>query len=245
MFVTYLAVFGRLVVFGAARLRAFSTANGVVTRQMPTRKPTKKARSREEFQQIVLETARQLFLEKGVSRASMADLGRVLGVSKPTVYEAFRSKQQLMDAVFDAVADDVDMGWLSSAVVKPPPFNEFLDETAEAYKRILSSPRSVQAFQLLIQEGGHQVGLTDAFVKKLTLPATQAGRKVIAAAIRSGQCAPLDTVVVQKMVDAPLMHVLVDRTLFGKHGMSDGIVNTYIDNSFSALKTLLCNGRAG
>lgn len=174
----------------------------------------------------------------------MADLGRVLSVSKPTVYEVFRSKQLLMDAVFDAVADDVDMDWLMKAAAKPPRFGAFLDETSNGYKRILDTPRSVEAFSLLIREGGHQEALKDTFVRKLTMPATEAGRTVIKAAIRSGECAPLDVGLVQKMVDAPLMHVLVDRTLFGKDGMADGLAHAYIDNSFSALKTLLCNGKA-
>ncbi len=202
-----------------------------------------RSKTKEEFRIKVLETARRLFLQKGVDRTSMADLGRVLGVSKPTVYEAFRSKQLLMDAVFEAVAHDVEMDWLMKAAAAPPRFETFLDQTSDGYKRILESPRSVEAFSLLIREGGQQASLTDTFMKKLTIPATQAGRTVIKAAIQSGECAPLDVGLVQKMVDAPLMHVLVDRTLFGKNGMTDGLAHSYIDHSFGALKTLLCGMR--
>ena len=98
--------------------------------------------------------------------------------------------------------------------------------------------------EALIREGGQMPGLTNAFVTKLTIPVTEAGRRIISAAITAGECAPLDVAVVQKMVDAPLMHVLVDRTLFGAAGMSAAQVNPYIDHSFGALKTLLCNGKA-
>ena len=207
-------------------------------------KPAARTRAKEGFRVRVIETARRLFLEKGVSKTSMADLGRVLGVSKPTVYEAFRSKDLLMDAVFNSVADDVDTAWLTRAVEQPRPFSVFLDDTADGYKRLLATPRSVEAFSLLIREGGQLSGLTDAFVTKYAMPATEAGRRVITAAIGAGECKPLDVTVVQKMIDAPLLHVLVDRTLFGSNGMPQGLVEPYIDHSFGALKTLLCNGKA-
>lgn len=73
----------------------------------------------------------------------MADLGRTLGVSKPTVYEVFRSKNLLMDAVFKSVADDVDLGWLERAVETPQPFPVFLDEMADGHKRVLSTPTAL------------------------------------------------------------------------------------------------------
>jgi len=203
-----------------------------------------RTKSKDDFRGRVVETARRLFLEKGVAKTSMADLARVIGVSKPTVYEAYRSKNHLMDAVFNAVSDDVDMGWIAHGLTNPKPFPYFLDETANGYKRLLADPRSVEAFRLLIREGGQMPGLTNAFVTKLTIPVTEAGRRIISAAITAGECAPLDVAVVQKMVDAPLMHVLVDRTLFGAAGMSAAQVNPYIDHSFGALKTLLCNGKA-
>ena len=67
----------------------------------------------------------------------------------------------------------------------------------------------------------------------------------MSAAIKAGECAPLEVAVVQKMLDAPLVHVLVDRNLFGPKGLSPALANSYIDHSFSALKTLLCSkGRA-
>jgi AcrR family transcriptional regulator len=206
-------------------------------------RPAARTRNKEDFRRRVIETARQLFLQKGVSRTSMADLGRVLGVSKPTVYEAFRSKDLLMDAVFNSVADDVDTTWLTRAIEKPRPFPMFLDDTADGYKRLLTTPRSVEAFSLFIREGGQLSGLTNAFVNKYAMPATEAGQRVISAAIKAGECKPLDVTVVQKMIDAPLLHVLVDRTLFGKNGMPEGLVGPYIDHSFGALKTLLCSNK--
>lgn len=208
-------------------------------------KPSARTRTKENFKLRVIETARKLFLEKGVGKTSMADLGRVLGVSKPTVYEAYRSKQQLMDAVFNSVADDVDMKWLHHAVEQPRPFHVFLDDTAKEYKRLLETPRTVEAFSLFIREGGQLTGLTDSFLTRYAIPATEASRRVISAAIAAGECKRLDVTLVQKMIDAPLLHVLVDRTLFGSNGMPHRLVGPYIDNSFGALKTQLCNAPGG
>jgi AcrR family transcriptional regulator len=181
-----------------------------------------------------------MFLERGINQTSMALLGQELGVSKPTLYEVFPSKQLLLQAVFKLTADDVDYGWILRAGEELPPFRVFIDQTGVGYKKLMSSPRSIEAFRLLIREGGHSTELLEAFGRNLAIPATTAARKLIAHSISIGECVPMDVEVVQKLMSAPLYHVVLDRTLFGERGMQAALVEAYVDASMAALKALLC-----
>ena len=204
-----------------------------------------RSRNRDQFREEVILVARRMFLERGIDQTSMVHLGLELGVSKPTLYEVFPSKQTLLDAVFRSAANDVDYSWILNAAETLPPLQNFLDQTAEGYKKLVSSPRSVEAFKLLIREGGHSAELTEAFARYLSIPASTAARKYIAQAISAGECVPMDVEVIQKMMSAPLFHIVLDRTLFGDGGMKPALVEAYIDASIAALKALLCIGAAG
>ena len=54
----------------------------------------------------------------------------------------------------------------------------------------------------------------------------------------------MDVDVVQKMMSAPLFHVVLDRTLFGDRGMNPALVEAYIDAAVAGLKALLCTDAA-
>lgn len=199
-----------------------------------------RSRNRDQFREEVILVARRMFLERGIDQTSMALLGQQLGVSKPTLYEVFPSKQMLLEAVFKSAADDVDYGWILRGGEELPPLRVFLDQTAEGYKKLMSSPRSVEAFSLLVREGGHSSEVKDAFGRYLAIPAATAAKKLITHAISTGQCVPMDVEIVQKMMSGPLYHVVMDRTLFGDRGMKPALVEAYIDAAVAGLKALLC-----
>ena len=50
---------------------------------------------------LVLDAAYRLFLEHGYERASMDAIAAAAGVSKPVVYDCFRSKDELFNAMLD------------------------------------------------------------------------------------------------------------------------------------------------
>lgn len=199
-----------------------------------------RARSREQFRSDLVDAARRLFLRKGVQATSMADLGRELGVSKPTVYEAFESKQALIDAVFHAAALDADLSWLMEDLKSPPPFATLLDHTAESYKNFLNSPRSVEVFQLVIREGVHSNDMLSAFATHLAGPSRAAMRKLVGIAMERGECVEMPLDVAQRMLVAPLYFLMLDRAMFGEGAMSHEAALAYIDHSFAALKSHLC-----
>lgn len=56
--------------------------------------------------QEIVATATRLFLEKGYERTSTTDVMKALEIAKGTIYHYFPSKEALMEAVVDQLADD-------------------------------------------------------------------------------------------------------------------------------------------
>lgn len=54
-----------------------------------------------ETAQIILPLAKTLFLKLGIRSISMDDIAREAGISKKTIYQAFPSKDALVDAIID------------------------------------------------------------------------------------------------------------------------------------------------
>lgn len=60
-----------------------------------------KDRQREEREQLILQAAEELFLERGFYETSMEDIAARVGIAKGTVYLHFSSKEELVAALFD------------------------------------------------------------------------------------------------------------------------------------------------
>ena len=54
----------------------------------------------------IVEAATEVFLANGYSRTSMDDIARQAGVSKQTVYQHFKSKEQLLTHVVTSIIAD-------------------------------------------------------------------------------------------------------------------------------------------
>jgi AcrR family transcriptional regulator len=55
----------------------------------------------DEVRQRIIQSARDKFFAMGFSKVTMDELAQQLGISKKTMYELFRSKDELMDAVIE------------------------------------------------------------------------------------------------------------------------------------------------
>ena len=81
-----------------------------------------KTKDRESWLREVVAVATRLFLEKGFDDTSMEEVAGALGVSKPTIYDDFGSKQSLLEAVVDGAIKGYDITWLDAAARDEMPF---------------------------------------------------------------------------------------------------------------------------
>lgn len=60
----------------------------------------------EERKSEIIAAACELFLSKGYDKTTMQDVMRYLGIAKGTIYHYFKSKEELLEAVIDSVAEN-------------------------------------------------------------------------------------------------------------------------------------------
>ena len=65
--------------------------------------PSLRGRSRDEQSQRILDAAFALFSERGFEEVTMADVAEAAGVARATVFNHFRSKQGVVDAITEQV----------------------------------------------------------------------------------------------------------------------------------------------
>jgi len=107
--------------------------------------------SRDRRRDAIIEVAREVFFEEGYAAASMSSIAARLGGSKGTLYNYFRSKEELFEAqVRDGcarVAEDV-----FDLVGNLRPIAEVLTELAENYLAIICSDWAVQTYRVIVAE---------------------------------------------------------------------------------------------
>ncbi|MFK3937516.1 TetR/AcrR family transcriptional regulator [Alkalihalobacillus sp. NPDC078783] len=64
-------------------------------------------RDKEQTYKQIIETAFSMFSEKGFDQTSMAHIAAEVGITKPAVYYYFKSKDDLIKALFDIIAKEI------------------------------------------------------------------------------------------------------------------------------------------
>ncbi|MGG7519725.1 TetR/AcrR family transcriptional regulator [Allorhizobium undicola] len=98
-------------------------------------KPRRSRRPAEQTRQDILQTAENLFRDRGYQQVAMADIAAQLGMSPANVFKHFHSKGALVDAIACAQIDDM-MGTLDGIETLPNP-QQKLHEVAERLLRAL------------------------------------------------------------------------------------------------------------
>lgn len=79
------------------RMRMYRKGGTVVTEP---RQPSLKERQRNEREQLILQAANELLLERGYHDTSIDDIAARVGISKGTIYQHFDSKEKIVAALF-------------------------------------------------------------------------------------------------------------------------------------------------
>ncbi len=120
--------------------------------------------ARDARREAILDVAREVFLEEGYAAASMSTIAARVGGSKATLYNYFRSKEELFEAyvrrhcawqqeeIFALSADDQDI----SAV---------LTRVGKSYLRMVMSDYNLRHFRMITAEAERSPEIGQAFYK--------------------------------------------------------------------------------
>jgi TetR/AcrR family transcriptional repressor of mexJK operon len=104
---------------------------------------------------LILDTARQMFLERGYDATSLDDVAAASGVSKTTVYNNFEDKEGLFSAVVLSVTERAEqiISELGATLSGDDPVGRRLTAVARALAHgVLLNPAVVQLRRLAISE---------------------------------------------------------------------------------------------
>ncbi|MBN7784914.1 TetR/AcrR family transcriptional regulator [Ponticoccus gilvus] len=126
----------------------------------PAQEPSR-ARGRADRRGEILAVATEIFLNEGYGRASMDQVHARIGGSKRTLYNHFRNKEALFEAIIADVSNRV------LAALRPPLNDEDLSEALRkmgvGYLTVLLSPEGLALYRALISEAPHFPALARAF----------------------------------------------------------------------------------
>jgi TetR/AcrR family transcriptional regulator len=92
-------------------------------------------------EQAILETAENLFMEKGFAMTSTTEIARIVGCNQALVHYYFRTKDRLFDAVFEQNADRFVNAFLETMEVNIP-FEEKVRKKIETqYDLLKANPK--------------------------------------------------------------------------------------------------------
>ncbi len=114
---------------------------------------------------LILDTARQMFLERGYDATSLDDVAAASGVSKTTVYNNFQDKEGLFSAVVLAVTERAEqiISELSATLSGDEPIAGRLTAVARALAYGVLNPAVVQLRRLAIAEALRFPGIVTAY----------------------------------------------------------------------------------
>src|SRR5580700_2501591 len=120
-----------------------------------------RAPTRDERRETILKVAREVFFEQGYTAASMSTIAARLGGSKGTLYNYFKSKDELFEAqVRELCGAAADRIWEASAEGEPV---DALTRLGEQYLQHLYSEETVQMFRILVAEAQRSPELARVF----------------------------------------------------------------------------------
>ena len=84
------------------------------------------------LEQRIIETAQQLFIEKGFAETSMSDIAQAVGINRPTLHYYFRTKDKMFQAVFYKIIVSI-VPQIHNILTQDIPFLERIDKILDEF----------------------------------------------------------------------------------------------------------------
>ncbi|MBB4196390.1 TetR family transcriptional regulator [Rhodoblastus sphagnicola] len=114
---------------------------------------------------LILETARELFLQRGFDAASMDTIAREAGVSKATLYVHFASKDDLLIKMVDDACGKLGPQALWRPHDGPIDLEPALRQIARSYTAFFLDNRGLGLHRLIMMNGGRFPRIAETFMR--------------------------------------------------------------------------------
>ncbi|OGT26446.1 MAG: hypothetical protein A2Z17_05840, partial [Gammaproteobacteria bacterium RBG_16_66_13] len=141
----------------------------------------------------IIQSAAQIFRQKGYHAASMQDIADAVGLQKPSLYHHVSGKQEILAAILDAALDRL-IGELQAVVDSELPPQAKLRAAMEAYIGRLTADADLAAV-LLLEHRSLEPPLRDAHIERRDR-FDRLWRKIVHQGIEAGVFRPVDETIV-------------------------------------------------
>lgn len=99
-------------------------------------------------EQIIIESARQVFIEKGYGEANMSDIAQRAGINRPALHYYFRTKERMLEAVYADIVRSFIPKVVQLLQDKNIPLFERVEKVVDVYYDILIEKPNLPMFGL-------------------------------------------------------------------------------------------------
>ncbi|MBB4952089.1 AcrR family transcriptional regulator [Agrobacterium vitis] len=130
----------------------------------PPKTGTKGNKRQSRKRQIVLDTARQIFMEQGYDRASMDMIATEASVSKATLYVYFENKEALLSALISEECQRFGPDPLGDAYGRVHDIETALRDIARNFTRIFMNENALGLYRLVMANASHFPEIAEVFM---------------------------------------------------------------------------------
>lgn len=188
----------------------------------------------------VIGAAQKLFLENGFARTSMEAIRLEAGVSKPTLYNYFASKEDLFIAIVHNLMDDFTEDWQPAIRGEELPNNKaelraILLKLVQSMASQMLRPDYINLIRVVIAETPSFPRLGDLFSSSIPTRGMQTIASILEQARQKGLIAVEDIDAATRMLVGPMIiHLLMDGLLVSSPPQEpepasiEALVDTYL-----------------
>jgi AcrR family transcriptional regulator len=197
------------------------------------------ARESFEVRAEIVGIARRLFIENGVHATTMNAVAAAQGVSKPTIYEHFESKTDLIQAVVESAMGDVDVSLIASVAKGEISFEEYLNRLSQECFDVMVGEAGSALLLLFVKEGLGQSEMATALRSMRAADPFPQFESMIAAVMRRGECRTMSPRIALRMFEAPLHLLMLQLAEEGIGAQDREAIRSYSDHYFLMLKNYM------
>ncbi len=172
--------------------------------------------------ELILEAARDLFVQKGYEETTIADIAQAAGVAVGTVYLYFRNKHE----VYTGVALDVEAmiaGAFQAPSILDLPFEQIPAAMIAASFRVCHEHKNLVALLQIDMQSSEEILLHKQSKERVT----EAIDAILRAAVAQGQLAPFDTQAYARMLNLSASAVF-HQCFAVENGEREGMFQQYL-----------------
>lgn len=161
--------------------------------------------------QKIMETAINLFAEKGYSEVSVREITRAVGIKESSLYNHFNSKQQILDEIFDCLINELDKlsfpeDTVAHMIGKMNP-EEFLEFSTVSFQKYMGNPVTMKIWRIISMERFRNERANTFFKERLIDNAIEYQARVFETMMKRGLIRELDPKLVAREFYSYMLYI--------------------------------------